>query len=250
MVPMATMIETQAILGSETVSRYNVFRSARVNGDAAPGYSSGDAIAAMERVAAEVLPDGVFYEWTGTSFQEIQAGNLAPLLFGLALVFVYLFLVAQYESWMIPASVMLSVPVAVLGAVLAQLAAGLQNDVYTQVGLVMLIGLASKNAILIVEFAMQLRSGGASIFEAATQAARLRFRAVMMTAFSFILGVMPLVVAQGAAAGSRRSLGTAVFGGMLLSAVVGVLLIPVLYAAMQRLRERGRGVSAGDAREG
>ncbi|MBW2272268.1 MAG: multidrug efflux RND transporter permease subunit [Deltaproteobacteria bacterium] len=236
MVPLGTLVRTRSTLGPDSVRHYDMFRSATVNGSTAPGYSSGDAIRAMERVAVEVLPEGVTYSWTGTVFQAIRAGNLAPILFALAVVFVYLFLVAQYESWMIPASVMLSVPVAVLGAVLAQLIAGLDNNVYTQVGLVMLIGLASKNAILIVEFSMARRKQGASVIDAAVFGARLRFRAVMMTAFSFVLGVLPLVVAEGAGAASRRALGTAVFGGMLTSAVIGVLFIPVLYAAFERLR--------------
>jgi len=249
MVPLGTLVRTTSILGPENIMRYDMFRSATVNGSTAPGYSTGDAIAAMERVAAEVLPEGVTYSWTGTVFQAIRAGNLAPILFVLAVVFVYLFLVAQYESWTIPAAVMLSVPVAVLGATLAQLVAGLDNNVYTQVGLVMLIGLASKNAILIVEFSMARRREGATLIEAAVEGARLRFRAVMMTAFSFVLGVLPLVVAEGAGAASRRALGTAVFGGMLASAVIGVLFIPVLYAAIEKMRSGGGEASPAPAPE-
>lgn len=241
MVPMRTLLKAEPLLGPDIINRYNIYRSITINGSAAAGYSSGDAIAAMERVAAEKLPTGYTFSWTGQAFQEILAGDASSIILGLALLFVYLFLVAQYESWSIPLAVMLAVPLAIFGAVVAQSMAGLNNDVYMQIGVVLLVGLASKNAILIVEFAKQLREEGSSIADAAYNAARLRFRAVLMTAFSFILGVVPLAVAIGAGAASRRSLGTAVLGGMIAVAILGTLLVPPFYAFIQGVRERVKG---------
>ena len=241
MVPLRTLMQTRSLLGPDMVSRYNIYRSITINGSPAPGYSSGQAIATMQRVADSSLPPGYIYEWTGQAYQEILAGNKAPLVFGMALVFVFLFLVAQYESWSIPISVLFSVPLAIFGAVVAQTLAGLQNDVYMQVGIVLLMGLATKNAILIVEFAKERREEGMGVLEAATTAARLRFRAVLMTAFSFILGVIPLVIAMGAGAASRRSLGTAVFGGMVAATLMVPLLVPVFFAVIQSIRERVKG---------
>ena len=177
------------------------------------------------------------YEWSGTTYQQIKAGNQAPIIFTLAIVFVYLFLAAQYESWSIPLAVLFSVPLAILGAMLATWMRGYDNNIYTQIGLVLLIGLSAKIAILIVEFAKEQHEGGKSIIEAATEAARLRFRAILMTAFSFILGVLPLVIASGAGAASRRALGTAVFGGMLASTIFGIFLVPVFYVIVQRTSE-------------
>jgi hydrophobic/amphiphilic exporter-1 (mainly G- bacteria), HAE1 family len=241
MVPMRTLLKAEPLLGPDIVNRYNIYRSITINGSAAAGYSSGDAIAAMERVAGEKLPAGYTFSWTGQAYQEILAGDASTIILGLALLFVFLFLVAQYESWSIPLAVMLAVPLAIFGAVVAQSMAGLNNDVYMQIGVVLLVGLASKNAILIVEFAKQLREEGSGIADAAFNAARLRFRAVLMTAFSFILGVVPLAVAIGAGAASRRSLGTAVLGGMIAVAILGTLLVPPFYAFIQGLRERVKG---------
>lgn len=237
MVPIMTLASIQPVQGPTTINHFNLYRSAKVSGEAAAGLSSGQAIKAMSRLADQ-LPDGFIYEWSGQSKQEIDAGNLAPLLFGLALLFVYLFLVAQYESWAIPLAVLSAVPVSLFGAFGILLLTGLENNVYAQIGMVLLIGLSSKTAILIVEFAMEQRRAGKSIFDAAFIAAHLRFRAVLMTALSFVLGVLPLVFSTGAGAASRVSLGMTVFGGMLAASVLGTLLIPLFYWFVQQLRER------------
>ncbi|WP_284206833.1 efflux RND transporter permease subunit [Thalassotalea eurytherma] len=242
MVPLTTLASLKPILGPTTINHFNLYRSASITGQSAPGYASGDAIAAMEELASQ-LPQGYIFEWAGQSKQEIEAGNLAPVLFGLAIIFVYLFLVAQYESWTIPFSVIAAVPLAIFGAMLALYTVGMANNIYAQVGLVLLIGLSTKTAILIVEFAMELRAQGQSIVEAALNAAQLRFRAVLMTAFSFILGVLPLVFATGAGAGSRVSLGLTVLAGMTAATIFGTLLIPYFYLVVQTMREKVKGTS-------
>jgi HAE1 family hydrophobic/amphiphilic exporter-1 len=235
MIPLSTLLSVTNRVGSTTVARYNLYSSASIIGNAAPGYSSGQSIQAMEEVASNTLPPGMSFEWTGVTFQQIAAGGAAGFIFALAIVFVYLFLAAQYESWTLPLGVIFTVPIAVLGAALATLLRGMDNNVYMQIGLVLLIGLASKSAILIVEFANQLNQEGQSVFDAAVSASKLRFRAILMTAFSFILGVMPLVVATGAGAASRVALGTAVFGGMLLATVGGLIITPYLYYMVARM---------------
>jgi HAE1 family hydrophobic/amphiphilic exporter-1 len=192
----------------------------------------------MERAAAAALPRDFGFEWTGITFQELKAGSAATLIFGLAIVFVFLILAAQYESWTMPFMVLLAVPLALFGALLALWVRHMQVDVYSQIGFVMLIGLSAKNAILIVEFAKRRREEGLGIVEAAMEAGRLRLRPILMTAFAFILGVVPLMLAEGAGAASRQSIGTTVFGGMLAATVLTLLFVPVFYAVIERLRER------------
>ena len=244
MIPLDTLGGLRSTVGPEFVSHYNIYGSALINGAPAPGYSSGQAIAAMQRAAGEALPADFGYEWTGIAYQEIEAGATAAIVFALALVFVFLFLAAQYESWSMPFMVILSVPLALFGAVLALWLRGMQLDVYSEIGLVMLIGLAAKNAILIVEFAKQQREHGATIVDAAMEAGRLRLRPILMTAFAFILGSVPLMVAAGAGAGSRQSIGTTVVGGMLAATIFGLALVPVFYAVIERVREGGAAEAA------
>jgi hydrophobe/amphiphile efflux-1 (HAE1) family protein len=237
MVPLSTLGSLTPIVGPETVPHYNNYASALINGAAAPGFSSGQAVAAMERAAAATLSRDFAYEWTGITLQEINAGSIASIVFGLAIVFVFLILAAQYESWSMPFMVLLAVPLALFGALLALWLRSRQIDVYSQIGFVMLIGLAAKNAILIVEFAKRRREEGLGIVEAATEAARLRLRPILMTAFAFILGVVPLMIATGAGAASRQSIGTTVFGGMLAATLLTLLFVPVFYAVIEQLRE-------------
>jgi HAE1 family hydrophobic/amphiphilic exporter-1 len=238
MIPLSTLLDVQDTVGPTVQARYNLYSSASITGDAAAGYSSGQSIAAMTEIARNSLPPSMSFEWTGVTYQQLAAGGAAAFIFALAIVFVYLFLAAQYESWTLPFGVIFSVPMAVLGASVLTLARGLDNNVYTQIGFVLLIGLSAKNAILIVEFANQLRQDGKTPFEAAMEAARLRFRPILMTAFSFILGVMPLLFASGAGAASRVALGTAVFGGMAFATAFGIFAIPWLYFVVQTLTEK------------
>jgi HAE1 family hydrophobic/amphiphilic exporter-1 len=244
MIPLSTLLHVTDTVGSSTLARYNLYSSASIIGNQAPGYSSGQGIQAMEEIARNSMPPGMSFEWTGVTYQQIAAGGAAGFIFALAIVFVYLFLAAQYESWTLPFGVIFTVPIAVLGAAVATMIRGMENNVYMQIGLVLLIGLASKSAILIVEFANQLHQEGKTAFEAAVDASRLRFRAILMTAFSFILGVMPLVVASGAGAASRVSLGTAVFGGMLLATIGGLIITPFLYFVVQSMSNKIGGKKA------
>ena len=233
MIPLDTVVRMRETTAPAVISHFNMLRSAEVTGGGVPGVSSGQAIQTMEDVAGNVLPAGFSYAWAGQALEEIRAGSTAIYIFALAIILVYLVLTAQYESWVLPLIILLGVPLAVFGALSAQLLRGLTNDVFCQIGLVMLIGLAAKNSILIVEFAEHLRKQGHSITEAAIEAARIRLRPILMTSFAFILGVLPLALATGAGAGARNSVGTAVAGGMLASTFLSIIFIPVLYVAIR-----------------
>jgi hydrophobic/amphiphilic exporter-1 (mainly G- bacteria), HAE1 family len=235
MIPLDNIVTVEQTANPQVINHYNLFRSAEIDGSPGPGRSSAQAMAAMEALAKKALPNGMTFEWTGISLEEIESGGKAATLFALGLMVVYLTLAAQYESFVLPFIVLLAVPCALLGALGAQALRGLQNDVYCQVGLVMLIGLSSKNAILIVEFAEQLRGQGMSVVEAAIEAARIRLRPILMTSLAFILGVVPLVVAKGAGQAGRVSVGTTVFGGMIAATTLNLLFIPILYVIVRSI---------------
>jgi hydrophobe/amphiphile efflux-1 (HAE1) family protein len=235
MVPLSSVATFEYRSGPSRVPRYNLYPAADLIGSTAPGYSSGEAIATMERLAAEILPDGITYEWTELAYQEQQSGNTGLLAFGFAVVFVFLLLVALYESWTLPLSVILIVPMCLLSAITGVHLMGLDNNILTQVGLIVLVGLASKNAILIVEFARHREHEGAGLYEAASDAAKLRLRPILMTSFAFILGVLPLAAATGAGAEMRQALGVAVFSGMLGVTFFGLVFTPVFYVLMRKL---------------
>jgi len=235
LVRLDNVVRFREVTAPQVINHFNLFRSAEITGSAAPGVSSGQALTEMERIARESLPAGFDFAWAGQSLEEVKGGSQAGLLFGVSLILVYLVLAAQYESWVLPLIILLGVPLAILGALSAQWLRGLSNDVFCQVGLVMLIGLAAKNSILIVEFAEQLREQGHSILDAALEAGRIRLRPILMTSLAFILGVLPLAIATGAGAGARNSVGTAVAGGMIVSTILSIIFIPVLYVIIRSL---------------
>jgi multidrug efflux pump len=247
MVPLGTLATVKATAGPDVIYRYNRHRAIQILGGPAPGHSSGEASDAMEALSSSLLPNGYSYEWTGTTYQQKEAQGHEAVIFGFAGVLVFLFLAALYESWSIPFAVLFALPLGLFGALFAAWLRSYPYDIYTQIGIVTLIGLAAKNAILIVEFARMMHEEGKSINEAALEAARLRLRPILMTSFAFILGVTPLLIAEGAGGASRRSLGTAVFGGMNAATLLAIFLVPVLYVVIQRVAERGRRAAPGTA---
>jgi multidrug efflux pump len=235
MIPLANVVRADWVVGSPSLTRFNGYAAVEITGANAPGRSSGEAMQAMQKIVTENLPRGIGNDWAGQSLQELISGAQAPMLFALSILVVYLCLAALYESWSVPAAVLMAVPVGLIGTAIAALLRGLPNDVFFKVGLITIIGLSAKNAILIVEFAVTAQRNGKSLHEGVLEAARLRFRPIIMTSFAFILGVFPMVISSGAGANARHAIGTGVVGGMLSAALLGVLLIPVCYVAVRRL---------------
>ncbi|HTU58854.1 MAG TPA: efflux RND transporter permease subunit, partial [Polyangiales bacterium] len=240
MVPLSSLVNVRQTVGPEYTVRFNLYRAVEIQGAPAPGYSSGQALSALEEVAAQTLPADMGYAWNALSYQEKVASGSSARVLGLSLVFVFLILAALYESWSLPFSVLLSVPVAVLGAYVGLLSRAFDNNVYAQIGLIMLVGLTAKNAILIVEFAKERVDQGMPLLDAALEGARLRLRPILMTSLAFVFGCLPLWSATGAGAGARRMLGTTVVSGMLAATIFGIFFIPALFVAFERLAGRGR----------
>jgi multidrug efflux pump len=238
MVPLSAMVKTDFVTGPDLVPHFNGFPAAQVTGSAAPGYSSGDAIKVMEEVAGEVLPQGYGYAWSGLSYEENQSGGTSAAAFAFGLIIVFLLLAAQFESWSLPGAVMTAVPFGILGALTFNAMRGLDNDVYFQIGLLVLIGLGAKNAVLRVTFAKELREQGLSIMDATIKAGEERFRPIIMTSLAFIFGVLPLVIATGAGANARHSIGTGIMGGMIGEATLAMLYVPLFFYIFDRLSER------------
>ena len=236
MVPLTALGTTDYTTGPGSIKRFNMFNTAIIRGAAAQGYSSGQAMEIMEEIAQKHLPANIGIEWSGLSFQEKKADGKTGIIMALVFLFVFLFLAAQYESWLVPISVLLSLPVAAFGAYLGIWVCGMENDIYFQIGLVMLIGLAAKNAILVVEFAKIQVDKGADIIYAAIHAARQRFRPIVMTSFAFILGMLPMVLASGPGSASRQSIGTGVFFGMIFSITFGIILVPFFFTLIYKLK--------------
>jgi len=237
MVPLGTFVDVQDAFGPQVIQRYLLYPCAQINGEPAAGFSSGQGLALMEQMAEQKLSDKMGFQWTGMSYQEKESSGGQALIFGLAVTFVFLVLAAQYESWTSPAAVIAVVPLAALGVVIALFMRGADNNVYTQIGIVLLVALASKNAILIVEFASEQRRAGKSIREAAALAAKMRFRAILMTAFSSILGFLPLLIASGAGAASRQAVGNSVVGGMIAATAFSLLFVPTFFVVFRGLGE-------------
>jgi multidrug efflux pump len=238
MIPLSAVVTTRWVAGPDLLPHFNGFPAAKVNGNASSGYSSGQAIAAMEQVAQETLPQGYTFAWSGLAFEEKKAGSTSAVAFVFGLVIVFLVLAAQYESWTLPCTVMMAVPFGVLGALTANWMRGIGNDVYFQIGLLVLIGLGAKNAILRVSFAVELRKQGKSIMEATIEAGEQRLRPILMTSLAFAFGVLPLATAIGAGANARHSIGTGIIGGMIGETTLAMLYVPLLFYIFDRLGER------------